>query len=478
MSQFQPNRRDTLSRLTTIFSIGGLTTGVVALILLALLMTGGVPLSAAALANCQISVGATSNPAPTVEGPAGAAGVNGLSAYELWLAAGHNGTLDDFFNALVGTEGTDGYIGSDGINGKAGTAGIAGAAGIDGRSAYQLWLDTGKEGEPEEFLNSLIGATGATGTPGPQGTDGLNGLSAYQLWLTIGNQGTISDFLATLVGERGPEGQSAYQLWVANGHPGESEAAFLSSLIGQTGVCEPGATGASGAPGEVGAQGAPGETGAQGPAGASAYEVWLSANNIGTVADFLQTLVGPKGDTGATGTPGASGEQGPQGDPGPTGPPGEPGTSAGSLSFGSFFDTTTQPNTSGIQVMRYNTSDTWNSGVRVNSDAKSKIYFDHPGIYNIQFSSQFAKTDSGTDYVYVWLRKNGVNVPSSATVLRSWGNDDRIVAAWNFFVEVTSTSDYYELAWESADINISMLATGDNAIPGIPSVILTVTQVR
>jgi hypothetical protein len=66
----------------------------------------------------------------------------------------------------------------------------------------------------------------------------------------------------------------------------------------------------------------------------------------------------------------------------------------------------------------------------------------------------------------------------TSTELRSWGNDDRRVAAWNFYVQVNNAGDYYEIMWQSPDANISMLATAGNGIPGIPSVILTVNQVR
>jgi hypothetical protein len=165
------------------------------------------------------------------------------------------------------------------------------------------------------------------------------------------------------------------------------------------------------------------------------------------------------------------------GDVGPQGPQGEPGT--GGLPYNaSFLDTTTQNNSGGVQLMRYNTADTWNEGITVPGGNPSRITFAHAGIYNIQFSTQFAKTDSGTDFIDVWLRKNGSDVPMSNTELRSWGNDDRLVAAWNFFVEVNQAGDYYEIAWQSLDTDISMLSTTGNGKPGIPSVILTVTQVK
>ncbi|WP_411141398.1 hypothetical protein [Streptomyces sp. x-80] len=66
--------------------------------------------------------------------------------------------------------------------------------------------------------------------------------------------------------------------------------------------------------------------------GDSAYEVAVAAGFEGTVADWLDSLVGPPGPRGETGPPGPRGEQGPAGadstvpgPPGETGPRGEQG---------------------------------------------------------------------------------------------------------------------------------------------------------
>lgn len=124
--------------------------------------------------------------------------------------------------------------------------------------------------------------------------------------------------------------------------------------------------------------------------------------------------------------------------------------------------------------MRYNTTLEANGVSIVNG---TKITFSAGGVYNIQFSAQFAKSDSGTDFVDIWLRQNGVNVPNSNTRLRSTGNDDQFVASWNF-MQTMNVNDYLELIWLSADTDISILANeGTSTIPGIPSVILTVQQV-
>ena len=509
----------TYSTATRIAGFTGLFGSIAALVLVGLFSTGTIPLPYASPSLCASQTPIASPSADGVNR------LNGLSAYELWIKSGHEGSLDEFFAALVGEKGEQGYRGSNGINGSVGATGNPGVNGLDGSSAYQLWLDQGNKGTPQDFLNSLIGLTGATGEPGKPGSDGptgepgaagvngvdgLNGLSAYDLWVLQGNQGTLAEFFSALTGAQGEvgqsgapgasgapgqAGQSAYELWVANGHEGASEGDFLASLVGQQGTC------------------AQGQTGVQ---GASAFDIWLGAGGVGTEADFLASLVGPvgpkgdngltglqgiKGDTGEQGPVGQTGEQGlqgiqgiqglqgiqgiqgetgaqgPKGDTGNTGPQGPSGSA---MYFGSFYDTTTQTNSGAnvTQLMRFNTSDPWNDGVTVNSANHTRIIFAHPGIYNIQFSSQFSKSDSGTDFIDLWLRKNGANVPMSNTELRSWGNDDRLVAAWNFFVEVQNPGDYYELAWRSADANISMLSTSSNGVPGIPSVILTVNQIR
>ena len=46
---------------------------------------------------------------------------------------------------------------------------------IDGLSAYEVWLENGNEGTEEEFLASLKGEQGETGPQGPQGKQGPQG---------------------------------------------------------------------------------------------------------------------------------------------------------------------------------------------------------------------------------------------------------------------------------------------------------------
>jgi hypothetical protein len=144
--------------------------------------------------------------------------------------------------------------------------------------------------------------------------------------------------------------------------------------------------------------------------------------------------------------------------------------------YGSFYDTTTQTaaaiNTA--YAMTFNTTDL-SFGV-TRGTPTSRIFVDRPNIYNVQFSAQVDKTSGGVALVWVWLRKNGVNVPDSAGQIRIQGNNAEILAAWNYVIQLNA-GDYIELMWEVDDTSVILLAEAASAVhPSIPSVILTVTD--
>ena len=146
--------------------------------------------------------------------------------------------------------------------------------------------------------------------------------------------------------------------------------------------------------------------------------------------------------------------------------------------YGSFYSTVDQSNAGANQVnkMTYNVTDI-NNGVSIVSS--SRITIANAGVYNIQFSAQFDKTDSGDDKVDIWLSKNGSNVANTNTEMTLVGNNGKHVAAWNLFVNAAA-ADYFELCWSSADANvfINYVATQSTPTrPAIPSVILTVNKV-
>jgi hypothetical protein len=149
-------------------------------------------------------------------------------------------------------------------------------------------------------------------------------------------------------------------------------------------------------------------------------------------------------------------------------------------SYGSFYDTTTQTNVAGTaRSMSLNTTDISN-GVSVSGSTNPYNTFiktENAGVYDIQFSAQVDKTDSGTDEIWIWIRKNGSNLTDTATSIQLQGNGAHYVAAWNFFVNAAA-GDYFQLMWYSPDANVRLHAeSAFGVVPGIPSLIVTANRV-
>ena len=153
-------------------------------------------------------------------------------------------------------------------------------------------------------------------------------------------------------------------------------------------------------------------------------------------------------------------------------------TSTGS--YGSFYSTQTQTNVaSTARSMSLNVTDITN-GVSISgstSPFNTYIKVQNPGVYDIQFSAQVDKTDSGTDEIWIWMRKNGSDISDSATSVQLTGNGAHYVAAWNFFVNAAA-NDYFQLMWYSPDANVRLHAeSAFGVVPGIPSLIVTANRV-
>lgn len=144
--------------------------------------------------------------------------------------------------------------------------------------------------------------------------------------------------------------------------------------------------------------------------------------------------------------------------------------------YGAFYDTTDQvaaaPNTA--YAMTFNTTD-FNLGVTVGSPT-SRIYVDTANVYNIQFSAQIDTTVAADHLLWIWLRKNGTDIPDSASQVRTKGSNFATIAAWNFLLQMNA-GDYFELMWAVDNVGVYLNANAASAFhPAIPSVILTVTN--
>jgi hypothetical protein len=145
--------------------------------------------------------------------------------------------------------------------------------------------------------------------------------------------------------------------------------------------------------------------------------------------------------------------------------------------YGSFYSTATQTATTintatGVTL---NTTDL-SSGVFLSGSPQTRINVDTDGIYNLQLSVQFDKTSGGTAELYIWFRKNGVDVTDSASQIRIQGNNAEIFSALNYFFSLKA-GDYVEIMFSVSDLSVELLAVPAAAPhPGIPSIIVTVSN--
>jgi hypothetical protein len=145
------------------------------------------------------------------------------------------------------------------------------------------------------------------------------------------------------------------------------------------------------------------------------------------------------------------------------------------FNLGVFTSTLSQSGSANVsQSMTFNNTEE-TQGVTLGGGG-TQLTISDGGYYNIQFSAQLL-ADAGADDVWIWIKKNGTNVPNTATRV-TLANNEEIVAAWNFVVS-GNAGDYYELVWQTSDGDAILLSepAGTN-YPTIPSVIVTVTQVR
>lgn len=219
----------------------------------------------------------------------GAQGIQGLSAYQVAVQHGFEGTEDEWLISLKGEKGETGPKGDKGDTGEKGATGERGPQGLQGERGLQ-----GVQGEKgEQGIQGPVGPKGEQGEQGIQGIQGPQGEPGPQ-----GPKGDTGSGL-NIKGELDSESQLPQEgvsgdAWLITGN--------LYVYVGENGNVEsnPKWSNVGSIQGPAGPQGPVGPKGEQGEPG-------------------------PKGEPGANGAPG---EQGPKGDPGEKGEKGDPGSDA------------------------------------------------------------------------------------------------------------------------------------------------------
>jgi hypothetical protein len=167
---------------------------------------------------------------------------------------GYTGTFEQFLATFKGERGEKGEDGAAGAKGDTGERGIQGERGADGLpGAKGDTGDKGADGLPGE--RGADGAKGDKGDTGERGQDGENGKSAYEIAIANGYDGNEAQWLASLKGRDGSPGRdgrnglSAYEL---------ADGELLFGTVGKWLESLKGAKGDTGDKGDTGAPGADG----------------------------------------------------------------------------------------------------------------------------------------------------------------------------------------------------------------------------
>ena len=118
------------------------------------------------------------------------------------------------------------------------------------------------------------------------------------------------------------------------------------------------------------------------------------------------------------------------------------------------------------------------------NDGTNGILVNQSGLYNYQFSVQFANSDSQAHTGWIWLRVNNTNVlgtGSQFTVPSKHGSTNgHLIAAANFYVQLTA-GDFVKMFAAVDDATVYMESypaqTTPFVMPAIPSIVATLSFV-
>jgi len=159
--------------------------------------------------------------------------------------------------------------------------------------------------------------------------------------------------------------------------------------------------------------------------------------------------------------------------------------------YGHFYDTTFQGvgATGEAYYVRCNTTNISN-GVYVTGAAAGpsgatgnfRYVVENPGTYEVSLSGNLKSCGNDNLFVYVWLAKNGSDVPYSGQSIKMIGdvtNPDYVDFNFHFPVEASS-NDYFEIKYGNEECTLLGFepVTGDSSRPwaSVPSVSVTITQ--
>lgn len=147
------------------------------------------------------------------------------------------------------------------------------------------------------------------------------------------------------------------------------------------------------------------------------------------------------------------------------------GGSTQSAISGSWYDTTTQTTTANTATKMFCDTVGFENGISKKFGSNFEV--SKAGRYNLQFSVQLDKSSGAGEHIYIWFRKNGVDIPWSASEVAIQGTVAESIPSWNYIFELEA-GDYINVMYSVTNSAVILKAVAASSpVPAIPSVIIT-----
>jgi len=115
-------------------------------------------------------------------------------------------------------------------------------------------------------------------------------------------------------------------------------------------------------------------------------------------------------------------------------------------------------------------------GVSIGSPA-SRVVIANAGVYSFLVSVQITSSNSSQKAIWVWLRKNGTNIPNSAKIASISLNNGYLEMVVEDIISAAA-NDYFEIMFAADDVNVTVSSVAATAFaPAAPAISLSVIEI-
>jgi hypothetical protein len=125
-----------------------------------------------------------------------------------------------------------------------------------------------------------------------------------------------------------------------------------------------------------------------------------------------------------------------------------------------------------------NNASDFNTGITIASSTNVTVAA--TGIYSINASMQFANADTTNHTSTFWFRKNGTNIPNSASIIAvpKVADGGKTLGQVTILDSIT-VSSYIQLVWSVSNTNITLdYSSATVTAPEVPSVIFNIQRIK